>query len=168
MEDRVHQSKARIVADGIVAGLIGGAIVALWLFIFDAVNGRLPWSSTLLAAALLRRPRESFMIAHTAWVLVAEYSFTHFLLFALIGAVGGLMIDRSERNPELFAPLLIFTAGLEVFLIALLILTGLTADAAMPWWKVIIGNLMATSAMLSYFLWRQPCWPRICSAHGWA
>jgi hypothetical protein len=35
-------------------------------------------------------------------------------------------------------------------------LTGLAPDAAMLWWKVIIGNLMATSAMLSYFFWRQP------------
>jgi hypothetical protein len=90
-------------------------------------------------------------MAHTAWILLGEYSFTHFLVFALIGAVGGLMIDRSERNPELFAPLLIFTAGLEVFLIALLMLTGLAADAAMPWWKVILGNLMATLSITHKF-----------------
>ncbi|MGH7001973.1 MAG: hypothetical protein ACREEA_10750 [Stellaceae bacterium] len=79
----------------------------------------------------------------------------HFTAFAVIGAIGALMIDGAERHPELFGPLLIFTAAFEVFFIALLMLMGPAAAAAMPWWKVIIGNLMATSAMLAYFFWRQ-------------
>ncbi len=152
----MHQSKARIVADGVVAGLIGGAVIAVWFFIFDAVNGRPLWSPALLAAALLHGSREPAVMTQTAWALVAEYSIVHFLVFALIGAIGALMIDGAERTPELFAPLLIFTAGFEVFFVALLMLAGPVAAAAMPWWKIIIGNLMATSAMLSWFLWRQP------------
>jgi len=95
-------------------------------------------------------------MTQAAWMLVAEYTVFHFLVFAIIGAVGALLIDASERNAELFAPLLIFTAGFEVFFIALLMLSGPAAAAAMPWWKVIIGNLMATGAMLAFFLWREP------------
>lgn len=152
----MQQSKARIVADGVVAGLVGGAVIALWFFIFDAVNGRPLWSPALLAAALLHGSREPVVMTQTAWTLVAEYSVVHFLAFALIGAIAALLIDGAERTPELFAPLLIFTAGFEVFFVALLIMAGPAASAAMPWWKIIIGNLMATAAMLSYFLWRQP------------
>ena len=152
----MHQSKVRVIADGVVAGLLGGAVIAVWFLIFDAVNGRPLWSPALLAAALLHGSREPVLMTQTAWALVAEYSVAHFLVFALIGAIGALLIDGAERTPELFAPLLIFTAGFEVFFVALLMLAGPAAAAAMPWWKVIIGNLMATSAMLSWFLWRQP------------
>jgi len=152
----MHQSKARIVADGVVAGLIGGAVIAIWFFIFDAVNGRPLWSPALLASALLHGSGEPVAMTQTAWTLVAEYSVVHFLVFALIGAIGALLIAAAEETPELFAPLLIFTAGFQLFFVALLMLAGPTAAAAMPWWKVIIGNLMATTAMLAYFLWRQP------------
>jgi hypothetical protein len=151
----MKHSKARIIGDGIVAGLIGGVVIAVWFFIFDAANGRPLWTPAMLAAALIHGSREPAVMTHAAWTLVAEYSIFHFLVFALIGAIGALLIDASERNRELFAPLLIFTAGFEVFFIALLMLAGPVAAAAMPWWKVIIGNLMATGAMLSYFLWRQ-------------
>ena len=109
----------------------------------------------MLAAALLHGSREPVVMTSAAWQLVAEYSVVHFLIFAVIGAIGALMIEASERNPELFAPLLIFTAAFEVFFIALLVMVGPAAGAAAPWWKVLIGNLMATSAMITYFFWRQ-------------
>jgi hypothetical protein len=152
----MKHSKARIIGDGIVAGLIGGAVIAIWFFIFDAANGRPLWTPAMLAAALLHGAHSPVVMNHAAWLLVAEYTIFHFAAFAIIGAIGALLIDASERNAELFAPLLIFTAGFEVFFIALLMLAGPAAAAAMPWWKVILGNLMATGAMLSFFLWREP------------
>ncbi|HLW71123.1 MAG TPA: hypothetical protein VKS22_10945, partial [Candidatus Binataceae bacterium] len=151
----MQQSKSRIISDGIMAGLVGGAVIAIWFFIFDLINGHPLWSPALLAAALLHGSQQPIAMTQAAWVLVAEYSVVHFLAFAAIGAVGALMIDGAERHPELFAPLLVFTVAFEVFFIALLMLMGPAAAAAMPWWKVIIGNLMATTAMLAFFFWRQ-------------
>jgi hypothetical protein len=150
----MQRAKTRIIRDGIVAGLVGGAVIAGWFFIFDLVNGHPLWSPAMLAAALLHGSQPAEM-TQAAWVLVAQYSLVHFTAFAIIGAIGALMIDGATRHPELFAPLLIFTAAFEVFFIALLMLMGPAAAAAMPWWKVIIGNLMATTAMLAYFFWMQ-------------
>src|SRR3984893_17755046 len=152
----MHRSKIRIALDGVIAGLIGGSVIALWFWISDAVNGQPFQSPALLAAALLHGSREPVAMDSAAWTLVAQYSVVHFLVFALIGAIGALMLDAATRNAELFAPVLIFTAAFEVFFIALLILMGPAAAGAMPWWKVLIGNLMAPSAMLGFFLWRQP------------
>ena len=152
----MHQSRVRIVGDGIFAGLIGGAVIAAWFWLFDAINGDPLYSPALLAAALLHGSREPVAMTNAAWTLVAQYGVIHFLIFAVIGAIGALMIDAAERNAELFAPLLIFTVGFQVFFIALLMLMGPAAAAAMPWWKVLSGNLMATGAMLGFFLWRQP------------
>jgi hypothetical protein len=152
----MRHSKLSIVGDGILAGLIGGVVIAAWFFVFDALNGHPLWTPAVVAAALLHASHEQVALTHAAWTLVAEYGILHFVVFAAIGAIGALLIDASERSPVLFAPLLIFTAAFEVFFIALLMLIGPAAAAAMPWWKVIIGNSMATAAMLAFFLWRQP------------
>jgi hypothetical protein len=152
----MHQSKARIILDGVMAGLLGGAIIAVWFFIFDAADGHPLRTPALLAAALLHGARNPVVLTGPAWTLVGEYTVAHFAVFALLGAIGALLIDGAERHPELFGTLLIFTIAFEVFFIALIMLAGPAGAAAMPWWKIIAGNLMATTGMLGFFLWRQP------------
>jgi hypothetical protein len=156
MEDPMQQSKGRIIADGVLAGLIGGAVIALWFFIFDAVSGHPLQTPALLSAALLHGWRAPVELSGTSWTLVAEYTVAHFAVFALLGAIGALLIDGAEQHPELFGTLLIFTIAFEVFFIALVMLAGPAAAAATPWWKIVLGNLMATAVMLGFFLWRQP------------
>ncbi len=152
----MRQSKGRIVADGVMAGLLGGLIIALWFLIFDAASGHPLQTPALLAAALLHGARTPVTLTAPAWTLVAEYTVAHFAVFAVLGAIGALLIDGAESHPELFGTLLIFTIAFEVFFIALVMLAGPAASAAMPWWKIIVGNLMATAGMLGFFLWRQP------------
>ena len=43
---------------------------------------------------------------------------------------------------------------------------GPAAAAAVSMWKGMMGNLMATAAMLAYFFWRNRYSPKICSGHG--
>jgi hypothetical protein len=152
----MQQSKGRIIADGVLAGLFGGLIIALWFLIFDAASGHPLQTPALLAAALLHGARTPEVLTGTAWTLVGEYTLAHFAVFAVLGAIGALLIDGAERHPELFGTLLIFTIAFEVFFIALVMLAGPAAAAAMPWWKIIAGNLMATGGMLGLFFWRQP------------
>ncbi len=152
----MQQSKARIIADGVIAGLIGGLIIAAWFLVFDAANGHPLRTPALLAAALLHGSRTPVALTGTAWTLVGEYTLAHFAVFAVLGVIGALLIDGAERHPELFGTLLIFTIAFEVFFIALIMLAGPAAAAAMPWWKIFFGNLMATAGMLGFFLWRQP------------
>ena len=152
----MQQSKGRIIADGVMAGLLGGLIIALWFLIFDVADGHPLQTPGLLAAALLHGSRTPVTLTGTAWTLVGEYTLVHFAVFAILGAIGALLIDGAERHPELFGTLFIFTIAFEVFFIALIMLAGPAAAAAMPWWKIIAGNLMATAGMLAFFLWRQP------------
>jgi len=151
----MRQSRARIIVDGAAAGLLGGLVIAVWFFIFDAAQGHPLETPAMLAAALLHGVRQPEMTT-AAWTLVMEYSIVHFLAFAVIGIIGALLIDASEIHPEMFGTLLIFTIGFEVFFIALIIMLGPAAQAAVSIWKGMSGNLMATAAMLGFFFWRQP------------
>src|SRR5262249_56241902 len=41
--------------EGLIAGLVGAATVALWFLIIDAIQGRPPYTPTVLGAALFGR-----------------------------------------------------------------------------------------------------------------
>ena len=151
----MRQSRTRIIFDGAVAGLIGGAVVAVWVFIFDAVHGVPMATPRILAAAMLHATQPT-VLSGAAWMLIGEYTVFHFLAFATIGVIGALMLSAAERNPDLFVVLFIFTVAFEVFFVALIMLLGPGAQAAVSWWKGLAGNLMATAAMLAFFFWRQP------------
>lgn len=148
-------AKTRVVADGAIAGLIGGLVIAAWFFVFDTARGRPLETPAILAAALLHGVRQP-VLTGAAWTLVAEYSVVHFLAFAIIGIIGALLLNAAKDHPELFGTLLIFTIAFEVFFIALIVMLGPAAQAAVSIWKGMVGNLMATAAMLAYFFWREP------------
>jgi hypothetical protein len=149
----MRNQTVRTTLDGVVAGLIGAAVVALWFLLLDSVRGQVFETPAMLAANLL--PGVHHNGTANGW-LITWYSAFHFGTFAIIGAVGGLMLEESVRDPHLFIPLFIFVIAFEVFFIAVVMLLGPSAMVALPWWEVIIANLLATAAMLAYFLWRQP------------
>jgi hypothetical protein len=151
----MKHSRSRLIIDGAVAGLIGGLVIAVWFFIFDAAQGEPLKTPMILASALLHGPNQ-VTLTSAAWRLVAEYTVVHFVAFAIIGAAAAMLMWASEEHSELFGALFLFTIGFEVFFIALVMLLGPGAQAAVSWWKGMIGNLMATAAMLAYFFWRQP------------
>ncbi|HVN90130.1 MAG TPA: hypothetical protein VMT61_09985 [Candidatus Binataceae bacterium] len=152
----MRHSPIRMAGNGVIAGLFGGLLIAAWFLIFDAVHGHPFESPELLAAALLHSGRAPIPMDHVAWVMVAQYSAVHFAAFAILGAIGGLLLGVAEEKPEMFALLLLFTVGFEVFFIELLMFLGPAAVVSMPWWKVLSGNLMATAAMVAVFMWLQP------------
>jgi hypothetical protein len=157
----MQHSRARIIVDGVVAGLIGGAVIALWFFIFDLAHGRPFETPRLLAATVLHGARAE-ALTQNVWLFlivpyVIQYSIVHFAAFAIIGAVAALLIEAAQHEPALFGSLLlIFVIAFQIFFIGVIMLLGPGAAAAMPWWKIIIGNLMATAAMLVYFFARNP------------
>jgi hypothetical protein len=151
----MQHSRTRLIVDGAVAGLIGGTVIAVWFFIFDAAQGDPLRTPAILAGALLHGANHP-TLSGAAWVLVAEYMVAHFIAFAIIGAAAAMLMSSAEKHSELFGTLFLFTIGFEVFFIALVMLLGPAAQAAVSWWKGMIGNLMATAAILAYFFWRQP------------
>jgi hypothetical protein len=152
----MKHSRARIILDGVISGICGGAVIAIWFLLLDAVRGQPLATPTLLAASLVPGLHNAATGGAISIVLVAEYTAFHFLTFVAIGIAGAVMMEAAERDRALFPSLLLFVFAFEVFFIAVVMLLGPAAVAVMPWWKVMIGNGLATAAMLLVFLWRQP------------
>ncbi len=117
----MQHSRTRLLIDGAVAGLIGGAVIAVWFFIFDAAGGEPLKTPEILSAALLHYSNSQTAGA-TAWPLVGGYLLAHFIAFAIIGAAAAMLMASAEKHSELFGTLFLFTIGFEVFFIALVML----------------------------------------------
>jgi hypothetical protein len=149
----VMASTGRIVRNGVVAGLLGAAAVALWFLVFDISRGRPFETPALLAAVLLHGASDAAVPAITA-ALVFQYTVFHVLAFVLFGTVAAALIVAAETEPGLVIALVIFFAGFEVFFIALVMFHGPTLMAMLSWWSILVGNLLATGVMFAYFFFR--------------
>src|SRR5271156_4943375 len=151
----MQHSRARIVIDGAVAGIVGAVVVALWFLIFDTIRGH-PFETPALLAATILHGSHSVEVHHALILLSLEYSLIHFAAFIAFGIAGGLLLETCETESALLFSLAIFFAAFEVFFIAVVLFLGPDVMAELTWWGIIVGNLLATGAMLSYFFWRHP------------
>ena len=151
----MQDSRTQIIIDGAVAGIVGAVTVAAWFLIFDLIRGHALETPALLAAVILHGSRGVAVGGGFAGLAI-EYSILHFAAFIAVGIAAGLLLEAAEAEHHLVFSLAIFFAGFEAFFFAAALFLGPDVMAALTWWGIIVGNLLATAAMLSYFLGRHP------------
>ncbi|MGO9604710.1 MAG: hypothetical protein ACLQAT_15210 [Candidatus Binataceae bacterium] len=162
----MQHSRTRIIIDGAVAGIIGAVVVALWFLLFDIARGRALETPALLAVTLLHGVRDPHL-HHGMLRLCIEYSVLHFAAFVIVGVVGALLLEAAESEPPFLFSLLIFFGAFEVFFVAVVLFLGPAVMAALTWWGIIVGNLLATGAMVTYFFGRHPMLARNVLGSAW-
>ncbi len=147
---------SRVAQEGIAAGILGAAVVALWFLILDLLSGRPLYTPTVLGTALFRSERglatpESLPISME---MVLMYTWVHALAFCVIGGVAARLLALSEKNPHIgFGVILLFVVLEFGFLFAASVFAeGLLG--ALAWQAVLVGNLLAAAGMAIY-LWRR-------------
>ena len=145
--------------EGIVAGLIGAAVVALWFFVFDIVRGR-PFLTPSLLGSLVFPSVNAPVATSPAVGPILGYTILHGLAFVAFGIVAATMLAMSDREPALFIAFVILFACFEVFFFGVLGVLGRGMQTVLVWWSVLVGNLLASIAMLWYFLRAHRALPR--------
>jgi hypothetical protein len=148
-----------VLREGIVAGLIGAAVVALWFFVFDLLRGRPFLTPTLLGSFVFFGVNTPVGL-EPALGPILGYTVLHGLAFVAFGIVAATMMAMSEREPALFIAFVILFAAFEVFFFGVLSVLGRAIQAALVWWAVLIGNLLASVAMLWYLFRAHRALPR--------
>ncbi|HXG50970.1 MAG TPA: hypothetical protein VNN77_06120 [candidate division Zixibacteria bacterium] len=155
---------SRIYAEGINAGILGAAAIAIWFFVLDAIAGRPFFTPSILGSALFRRgvPMEQLPSLPVSLEMVLMYTWVHGLVFCVIGGVAAKLLSLAERNVNFgFGVLLFFVIFEFGFVVAGLIFAEPVLHA-LVWPAVLLGNLLAASAMGLYFWHRHPAlsiWP---------
>jgi hypothetical protein len=149
---------APILREGVVAGVIGAAVVALWFLIFDIARGKPLLTPALLGAAV-------FFGADTPVGLsiqpgpVIGYTILHGLAFIAFGVIAASVIAATEREPTLVIALVILFACFETFFLGVVGVLGRAVTDALSWWAILAANFLAAAAMLWYFLLRHRTLP---------
>jgi hypothetical protein len=152
------QESALCAGDGIIAGILGAATIALWFLLIDTVNGRPLYTPTVLGTALFGygdglRGLETLPVSLE---VVALYTVAHALVFAAIGGLASRLLTIAERHPEVGFGILVLFVVFEFVITVSPVLFALPVVQALTWPALLVANLLATAAMSGYLWHRHP------------
>ena len=80
----MHQKNHSILREGLLTGLVGALIVAVWYLIYDMGRGQLGYTPNVLGQVFVGR--DTTPAVHTIVPqAVADFALLHFVLFFLFG-----------------------------------------------------------------------------------
>lgn len=142
-----------LLRDGVIAGLIGASVIAVWFFIIDSIAGRPLYTPALLGHGLfsvLGHPSPS----DGPFAYVVAYTVFHFAAFMLVGLVASLILFLAHREPSILFAFILLFAATEVGIYGLVALLEVATPLGRhAWLQMMVGNLLAAAAMGFYF-WR--------------
>src|SRR5882762_453078 len=148
-----------VLKEGIIAGLVGATVVAVWFLLFDAARGRPFLTPALLGAAVFQGLTDPTTLQISAGPVLG-YTVLHGLAFIAFGVVAASIMAASEREPALFIGFVILFACFEVFFFGVVGALGKSMLGALVWWAILVGNLLASVAMLWYLFRAHRALPR--------
>ena len=153
------RAERSVLREGVIAGLIGAAVVAVWFLIFDIARGRPFLTPGLLGGAVFYGVDSPQALTPSVGPIIG-YTILHGLAFIAFGVVAAAIMTLSEREPALFIAFVILFACFEAFFFGLIGAMGQSMRGALVWWAVLVGNLLASVAMLWYFFRAHRALPR--------
>jgi hypothetical protein len=151
---------APILREGVVGGLIGAAVVAVWFLLFDLARGKPLLTPALLGAAVFYGINNPIGLEVAAGPVIG-YTLLHGLAFVAFGIVAASVIAATEREPSLIIAVVILFACFETFFLGVVGVLGRAVTDALSWWGILAANFLAAIAMLWYFLIRHRALPRL-------
>jgi len=158
MKSRSISETGLICLDGIIAGLIGAAIVAIWFLFMDTVT-RLPlYTPTVLGEGLLLKEQS---LASNAGELVSLkltviYSGVHGLVFMVLGVIAAYLLLLPKRKLHLGIVLIALFAVLELGFVGTAFIVAKPVLNELAWPIILTGNFLAAAGMASYLSLRRP------------
>jgi hypothetical protein len=151
-QDSAAATGSRVIVEGIVAGLIGAGVVALWFLVLDSVVGRPLYTPAALGSAFL------YGVSAADAVLVSPdtvlgYSLFHVAAFIVFGIIISALVTQVEKFPPLVFGLIILFVVFETFVVFMVAMLGAWLMEELAWWAILVGNLLAAGSMGAY-LWR--------------
>lgn len=147
-----------IYAEGIRAGLIGAATIALWFLVLDTIAGRPLYTPNVLGTALLQGPDALDAPGGVPIALETVLTFTwiHVLAFLLIGVAAARLVALAEVDAHFGFGILLLFIVFEFGFLAVNVVLAEPVLRAVAWPAVLGGNLLAAAAMAAVFRRRHP------------
>ncbi len=136
-------SSGHILREGVVAGVIGAAVVAFWFLILDAIRGDPLRTPRFLGTAMLQQTDPVGAIL--------SYTVVHGIVFILFGIAGAFLLSGAEQRPIFLFPFVVLYVAFEFFFFAVVLILARWVLDELAGWAVVVANLLAGAAMLAYY-----------------
>lgn len=143
----------RVLREGIVAGLLGAAAVAVWFFLVDLVLGRVFFTPAALGSAVFYGANEVGLVQVTA-ATVLGYTAIHVVAFLVTGLVFAAVVGQADRHPPVLLALALLFVTFETLAIGVITIIAQWLLDIVPWWTIAVGNLIAAGVM-GVYLWKR-------------
>ena len=141
----------QVVREGMVAGLIGAAVVAGWFLLFDIARGR-PFFTPAALGSTLFLGAGSVDEVVLSGVTVLGYTVLHVAAFLVTGFLAAGIAVAADEQPPLVLAAVLFFAVFEAFFMGALAMLAQFLLGALAWWSIAVGNLLAAATM-GWYLW---------------
>jgi hypothetical protein len=145
----------RIIAEGIVAGLVGAVTVAVWFFLIDLVRGQPLFTPGALGSFVFFRIENLAEVQVTPGTVLG-YTVIHVLLFGVFGFLASAFVARAEKSPHLVLLGVILFIVLQALFFGYLAIVAEFLLGNLAWWAIAAGNLLAAFFMGGFFVVRHP------------
>jgi hypothetical protein len=145
----------KLVARGLVTGLIGAGAVAAWFLVLDAARGQPFFTPAALGAALLLGATSQADVQVTL-PIVAAYTVLHVAAFVAIGIAVEWVAERVERAPAVLRAGVLTFVLLEALFIGVVGALSQWVLGALGYWAVAIGNVLALGSMAAWIFATHP------------
>jgi len=151
------KARKMVYLDGLIAGIIGAAVIAIWFLFLDTVSGLPFYAPTVLGTALFLGPEDlaSTEGAQLSLKLTLMYTWVHVLVFVMLGEIAAALLLLTGKNPNFGFCLLLFVI-LELGFVGTAFVFAEPVLDQLAWPAVLLRNLLAATAMACYFRLRQP------------
>jgi putative oxidoreductase len=154
--DAAMKTPRPLVREGVIAGVIGASVIAVWFFFVDLIAGRPLFTPTTLGRSMLSIfgpvPADQ-----SAVFFVLAYTIFHYAAFILLGLIAAMIVNLANREPSILLGFVVLFAATEVGFYAFVgLLQQATPLGSLAWYNVMIGNLLAAAAMGVYLLRAHP------------
>ena len=148
-------SLASVTEDGILTGIIGAFLVALWFLIFDFARGQ-PFFTPSLIGSVIFLGVDVEAVTTVDYTMVFAYTGIHGFLFLFAGMIVAWMFVQFERNPQFGMVLLLLFLLFEFVLFGFEVTIVPNLVGALGAWAVALANLLSAFGMFWFLLRRHP------------
>ena len=148
----------RTYEEGLVAGLLGAATIAVWFLILDSLTGHPFRTPTILGTAIFRGGQGLTTVegVPVSFEMVVLYTWIHALVFWVIAGVAARLLRVAERQPNAGFGILLLFVVFEFGFVAAALMFAEPVLHALTWPAILGGNLLAALVMGVYFWRRHP------------
>jgi ABC-type Mn2+/Zn2+ transport system permease subunit len=147
----MDQQNHSTVREGILTGLVGGVVAAIWQLIVDLSRGEPFHTPSVLGQVLLGG--DTTPVRSIVPEAVAGYVALHFILFFLLGIALVAVTHMASRNPTLRMGVWLGLIIAFVFSLGFLLALYWATRERFPWISAVGGNILGVGSM-GVYVWK--------------